>query len=149
MSTCSGTARVNACGDQPGQLGRSGGDGVAVRRDAEGHGRSVCLKEVACQYFREGVWLYEMWMRQVVLGGETSDAGNADQRRHHAARRVFIVEVVLVCGFLVLAHALLDLDWQSHALWGAIGALAGAGLGVVGCALALSSTLAQREYRRP
>jgi hypothetical protein len=94
------------------------------------------------------LWLYEMWLRQVALAGETSEAGHADRRRHNAARRVFTVEVVLVGGFLVLAHALLDLDWQSHTIWGASGALAGAGLGVVGCALALSSTLAQREYRR-
>jgi hypothetical protein len=94
------------------------------------------------------LWLYEMWLRQVTLGGETSDAGDAGHRRGRRARLVFIVEVVLVCGYLLLAHVLLNLDWQVHAVRGAVCALAGACLGIGGCALALSSNLALREYRR-
>jgi len=58
---------------------------------------------------------------------------------------VFAVETVLVIGCLTVAHALLDVD--RHAVWAAATALLGASVGMVGCALILSSGLVRRRYR--
>jgi hypothetical protein len=41
----------------------------------------------------------------------------------------------------------LDVDWNRQAVWAAAAALLGASVGVVGCALILSSGLARRRYR--
>jgi hypothetical protein len=92
-------------------------------------------------------WLYEVWMRDLAVGGESPTPGDADAARRRKIRAVFAVETVLVIGCLAVAHALLDVDWNRQALWAAAAALLGASVGVVGCALILSSGLARRRYR--
>jgi hypothetical protein len=80
-------------------------------------------------------WLYETWMRGEVSGGHSPDSAE-----DHA------VELAMVLGCIGVAHALLDLDWSLNGAWGAGVALAGAALGIVGCALAVSSDLCRRRY---
>jgi hypothetical protein len=92
-------------------------------------------------------WLYEVWMRDLAIGGESPTDGDAAVTRRRRIRAVFAVETLLVVACLAVAHALLDVDWNRHAAWGAAAALLGSSVGVVGCALLISSGLARRRYR--
>ena len=92
-------------------------------------------------------WLYEVWMRDLAVGGESPTQGDAAAARRRRIRAVFAIEAVLVVGCLAVAHALLDVDWNHHGAWGAAAALLGASVGVIGCALVISSGLARRRYR--
>jgi hypothetical protein len=91
-------------------------------------------------------WLYEVWMRELVAGGNVA-TGDADAHRRRRIRQVFVLEIVLAVTCLAVGHALLDLNWDRHAGWGTGLSLAGACAGVVGCALAVSSELGRRRYR--
>jgi hypothetical protein len=93
------------------------------------------------------LWLYEAWIHQLVTGPLQPDSPDSSDARRRSIRFVFTMELVLVTGFLAVGHALLDLDWVANGGWGAVVAAAGGLLGVVGCALALSSDLAVRRHR--
>jgi hypothetical protein len=95
------------------------------------------------------LWLYETWIHQLVTGPEAPGAGDASpvEQRRSSIHVVFATELVLVGGFFALAHALLDLNWTANGGWGAFAGVVGGLLGVLGCALALSSDLAVRRYR--
>ncbi len=60
--------------------------------------------------------------------------------------RIFAVELTLAVGLVAAGHALLGSDWTRDGAWVAFASLAGAVLGVLGCALALSSELSRRRY---
>jgi hypothetical protein len=91
------------------------------------------------------LWLYETWMRNEISG----DAGgrDADSRRRRRVRQILVAEVVLVTGLSGIGHALLGLDRNEQSLLFTIGTVASSLLGVIGCALALSSDLARRRYQ--
>ena len=91
-------------------------------------------------------WLYEVWMREIAVGGDVATS-DVDARRRSRIARVFAMEVLLAAVCLGLAHALLDLNWDQDAVWGATISLAGAVVGVAGCALCVSSGLLGRRYR--
>ena len=91
-------------------------------------------------------WLYEVWMRELVTGGDVT-TGDADALRRRRIRQVFAMEVVLAVTCLGVGHGLLDLNLDRHGALGAGLSLAGACVGVVGCALAVASGLARRRYR--
>jgi hypothetical protein len=90
-------------------------------------------------------WLYEVWMRDLVSGGHVV-GGDVELNRRRRIRQVFAVEAALAIVCLSIAHALLDLNWVQDAAWATGLSLAGAVVGVVGCALAVSSELARRRY---
>ena len=82
-----------------------------------------------------------------MIGPAVHDSGDAESARRRLIRRVFALETVLVFGLLALAHGLLDVDWIVTGAWaGTLSAIGGV-LGVIGCALALSSELIIRRYR--
>jgi hypothetical protein len=91
-------------------------------------------------------WLYEVWMRDLVARGHVA-TGDVEAQRRRRIRAVFVMEIVLAATCLGVGHALLDLDWDHQAAWGAGLSLAGAVVGVLGCALCVSSGLAVRRYR--
>jgi hypothetical protein len=93
------------------------------------------------------LWLYEVWIHNLVTGPAVVDSADSDTARRRSIRIVFATEASLVVGFLVLAHSLLDLDWIAAGAWAVIMLVTGAVLGVIGCALALSSDLITRRYR--
>jgi hypothetical protein len=88
-------------------------------------------------------WLYEVWGYQVITGPIVAGEGS-DLRR--VVRRIFAMELLLVVTCLAAAHTLLDLNWVANGALGAAISLAGAVVGVAGCALALSSGLVGRRY---
>jgi hypothetical protein len=92
-------------------------------------------------------WLYEAWIRALVMGPLTPGSDDSSGVRRRSIRLVFAAEAVLVTVFLALAHGLLDVDWTARSPWPALTSIAGALLGVLGCALALSSDLVMRRYR--
>lgn len=91
-------------------------------------------------------WLYEVWQRELVTGGDVT-TGDADALRRRRIRQVFAMEVALAVICFGVGHGLLDLNWDQHGTWGAGLSLAGACAGVVGCAFAVASGLARRRYR--
>jgi hypothetical protein len=91
--------------------------------------------------------LYEAWIHGLVTGPTVPESNDVDQERRRSIRMVFATEFGLVAGFLALAHVLLDLDRSASGAWAATAAIAGGLLGVIGCALALSSDLMTRRYR--
>jgi hypothetical protein len=90
-------------------------------------------------------WLYEVWMRDLVSGGHVV-GGDVELNRRRRIRQVFAVEATLAIVCLSIAHALLNLNWVQDGAWATGLSLAGAVVGVVGCALAVSSELARRRY---
>ena len=91
--------------------------------------------------------LYQAWIHSLVTGPLVEDA-SGDETRRRSIRTVFAAEVILVSGFLALAHALLNVDWAQASGWALTGALSGAFLGVIGCGYALASDLSTRRYAR-
>jgi hypothetical protein len=92
--------------------------------------------------------LYEAWIQGLVTGPAIENSVDSRSARLRWVRLVFVAEAVLVVTFVGLSHALLDLDWRSNAAWGGVLSLIAAALGVVGCALALSSDLVTRRYQQ-
>ncbi|MGB7623079.1 MAG: hypothetical protein WBN92_12075 [Terriglobia bacterium] len=93
------------------------------------------------------LWLFETWMRAEACGGRVAVVAGDESRIKHRVRGIYALESIVTFGFMGLSHALLNLDWSMHGAWGVAGALAGGILGVVGCALAVSSDLGTRRYR--
>jgi hypothetical protein len=91
-------------------------------------------------------FLFEIWIRDLAAGGAPANVDSA-ARRSRKIGAVFAVEALLVLVYLALAHALLNLDWNLYAAWGAAGAVLGASAGVVGCALLVASQVTRRRYR--
>jgi hypothetical protein len=94
------------------------------------------------------LWLYETWMRSEISGAGSIDADpvRADERRRERVRRILAIETVLVVGFVSLGHALIGADWTAPGARVIAVMVTGALLGVIGCALALSSELNRRRY---
>jgi hypothetical protein len=90
-------------------------------------------------------WLYEVWMRDLVSGGQVV-SGDVELTRRRRIRQVFAAEAALAIVCLGVAHALLNLNWTENAAWGGVLAVAGAVVGVAGCGLAIASDLARRRY---
>ncbi len=89
--------------------------------------------------------LYETWMKELATGARTADE-KLEAHRRRMVRRVFGVEVLLVSTLLCVGHALLNANWVAEGIL-ISAAIVGAGcLGIVGCALALSSKFIQRSY---
>ena len=88
--------------------------------------------------------LYEVWIQGVVTG--PSVAGDSKVEKQRLVRRVFGVELTLVIVSLAVAHLTLDLDWNVQGALGTTLLLVGGVVGIIGCALALSSGLIQRRY---
>jgi hypothetical protein len=93
------------------------------------------------------LWLYETWIHELVTGPAVPDSNDVDRDRRRTIRMVFAAELILVAGFLALAHGLLELVWTARGTLAAIAAVGGGVLGVIGCSLALSSDLITRRYR--
>jgi len=89
-------------------------------------------------------WLYETWIKQVVTGPRVAD--DSSVTKSQLARRIFVVELVLVGVSLTVAHVLLDIDWTVHSSIASAFSLAGGFIGIAGCAVALSSALIGRRY---
>ena len=96
------------------------------------------------------VWLYEVCMRADVSGGEVIgvDESAADGSRRRRVRKIFAIELTLALGLMTAGHTLLGSDWSRDGAWVALASLAGAVLGVLGCAFAVSSELGRRRYLR-
>jgi hypothetical protein len=91
------------------------------------------------------LWLYEVWIQELVSSPATPE-GQPSSTRERFIRGVFAMEAALVTGCLAAAHVLLDLNWQTSGVLGAFVSIGAGILGIVGCALALSSNLARRGY---
>src|SRR5262245_1583363 len=65
------------------------------------------------------VWLYEVWMRAEVSGGEVigGDELAADASRRHRVRKIFAIELALAVGLMTAGHALLGSDWSRDGVW--------------------------------
>ncbi len=92
------------------------------------------------------LWLYEVWIQDVVAGPAVSSVSSEQASRRGAVRRIFAVEVALVSACLISAHVLVDLNWTTHGGLGAAVSLTGGLIAVVGCALALSSGLRRQVH---
>jgi hypothetical protein len=92
------------------------------------------------------LWLYEVWLRQLVTGPFVPNVTELEPLRRRLVHLVFYIELALVTVLLGAAHALLDLDWTIYGVWAAGITLTAALAGVVGCAFAVSSELAYRRY---
>jgi hypothetical protein len=92
-------------------------------------------------------FLYEVWMNELSNAGHVVDERTGEATPDAFIRQVFAVEVFLVLSCLGVGHALLDLDWERHGVWGAAVALVGACVGVAGCAIAIASGLVSRRHR--
>ena len=92
------------------------------------------------------VWLYEVWIRDLVSGPAVAGSPGDDDGRRRRIRRVLATETVLTATCLVVANVLLDVDWKTDAGAGSATLFAGAIVAIIGCALALASGLARRSY---
>jgi len=90
------------------------------------------------------VMLYEVWMKELATGGRAAD--DLDEQRQRIIRKVFVVEVLLVTIPLGVAHALLNANRVTEGAWVSVAIVGAGGVGIVGCALALSSKFIQRSY---
>jgi hypothetical protein len=89
--------------------------------------------------------LYEVWMKDLATGGRSAD-DNLDTVRQRIVRKVFGVEVLLVSTLLGVAHALLNANWETQGAWISAAIVVAGSVGIVGCALALSSSFIKRRY---
>lgn len=92
------------------------------------------------------LWLYEIWIRDLVAGPVTPEALESEQRRRKI-RWVFFMECLLTTAFLGLAHSVLDIDWTTAGWMPLVVVAVGGGLGVIGCALVLSADLGSSRYK--
>jgi hypothetical protein len=98
------------------------------------------------------LFLYEAWMSDEALGGSPADGlspGEAEAARRQRVRQIFAVQVTLTAVFSALSLAAAGIPWQSPAgsALGASVAAAGAIVGTLGCAFAISSGVQDRELR--
>jgi hypothetical protein len=92
------------------------------------------------------LWLYEVWITDVVTGPLVSERQEPSRSTFPSVPMLFTTEIVLVTYPLVVAHALLDANWETAGTWPAGIAVASAVPAIIGCALALSSNLSRRRY---
>ena len=89
--------------------------------------------------------LYEVWIQQVTTGPAIS-AESSPARVRQLVRRIFAAELILVVVCVGVGHVLLGLKWTEQGTLGAtLGLIAGV-IGIIGCALALSSAFIGRRY---
>jgi hypothetical protein len=91
--------------------------------------------------------LHEVWLRQVVSEGAIAEDDDLEEQIRRDAAMVQRWGTVLVVAFVTLGHVLLDVNWLLQPGLAFSGALAGAVLGVVGCAHLLASDVMTRRYR--
>jgi hypothetical protein len=91
------------------------------------------------------LFLYEAWMREEVSGGRAEGAMELDTIRRRV-RRIQRLQLLLVTGLLLVANAIVGLDWTTHTSACLLLTLTGAVLGVLGCAHALASGFTTRRY---
>lgn len=91
--------------------------------------------------------LHEVWLRQVVSGGSIAEDDDLEGQIRRDAEVVQRWGTVLVVAFVTLGHVLLDVNWLTQPAVAFSGALAGAVLGVIGCAHLLASDVITRRYR--
>jgi hypothetical protein len=89
--------------------------------------------------------LYETLMKELVTGGRAADE-SLDEKRQRTVRKVFGVEVLLVSTLLGVAHAILNANWLTEGVWVSAAIVVAGCVGLVGCALALSSIFMKRSY---
>ena len=117
----------------------------AMRLATPVDGRNLVVPVVFALSAPTFLMLYEVWMKELATGGRAADV-TQDAQRQRIVRKVFGVEVLLVSTLLGVAHALLNANWETQGAW-ISAAIVGAGcVGIVGCALALSSSLTKRSY---
>ena len=92
------------------------------------------------------LWLYEVWIRQLVSGPVIVGSELDDEARRRSIRRVVTMETILTATSLAVANFLLNLDWRTDEGTGTAVLFIGALIGIVGCALALASGLGRRAY---
>lgn len=120
-----------------------GATAFVVRASSVVSGRRMVMPIVFATAALVFLWLYEVWAHQIVTGPIV--AGDAGHLRR-VVRRIFAMELLLVVTCLGTAHALLNLDWAANGTLGAAIELAGGGVAVAGCALAVASGLVGRRY---
>lgn len=91
--------------------------------------------------------LHEVWLRQVVSSGSLADDGDLEGQIRQDASMVQRWGTILVVSFVALGHVLLGINWLTQPALALSGVLAGAVLGVVGCAHLLASDVMTRRYR--
>jgi len=91
--------------------------------------------------------LHEVWLRQVVSGGSIAEDDDLEGQIRRDAAIVQRWGAVLVVAFVALGHVLLDVNWLTQPGLALSGSLAGAVLGVIGCAHLLASDVMTRRYR--
>jgi hypothetical protein len=84
-------------------------------------------------------------MRDEACGGQAEGGLGADEVRRRV-RGIYRMQVALVFGLLLGANILAGLDWGRHPNVGVVVSLAGAVLGVVGCARAVASGYTGKRY---
>ena len=92
------------------------------------------------------LFLYEAWMRDEISGGRAESAAEPDEIRHRV-RRIQRLQLLLVTGLLLVANAVVGLDWTTQTSACLLLTLIGAILGVLGCAHALASGFTTRRYQ--
>lgn len=92
------------------------------------------------------LWLYEVWIRDLLSGPAVAGSPGDDEGRRRRIRRVLGIETVLTGTCLVVANVLVNVDWETDAGAGSATLFAGALVAIVGCALALASGLERRSY---
>jgi len=90
--------------------------------------------------------LYDAWLRQEVRGGQIADVTGLEERRRRRTQAIFITQVILVAGLMVVSHLLLDLNWNLNPAPAIALSLTGGVLGIVGCAGAVASDLGTCRY---
>jgi hypothetical protein len=128
-------------------VGLIGVAAFAVRLASLAAGRRLLVPVTLAAASVVFLWIYEVWIQGLVSAPTMSEEHPA-RTRQRFIRGVFAMEAALVVACLTAAHLLLDLDWRANAAFGALISLTTGALGVVGCALAVSSDLARREYAR-
>jgi hypothetical protein len=89
--------------------------------------------------------LYEVWIQQVTTGPAIS-VETSSARTRQLVRRIFAAELILVIVCVAVGHVLLGLSWTEHGTFGATLGLVAGVIGIIGCALALSSAFIGKRY---
>lgn len=102
-------------------------------------------------------FLYEVWIRGEALGAQTLGPDHtsgptpeeAESIRRRRVREIFLIQNILTLVFSMMALAAIGIRWESPDGWmiAAVLAVAGAIVGGVGCAFALTSELGDRYLR--
>ena len=120
---------------------------------AAGQERRIFLPSLLACVALGFVLLYAAWIREEVRGPRAL-SGEADEREqsdldsavHRRVRAIFALQTLLAAFFSIMALFVFELDWRSIASGALIvlGGIASAVIGVIGCALAISSKINER-----